>query len=73
MQLIMRQITSIQGDQVILIGHRRIRMTEVVSRCLLYVLLLLAAPYVSSCAPSVLPYFPSSLIVKTVDLTFWVH
>ncbi|KAJ8526478.1 hypothetical protein K7X08_028955 [Anisodus acutangulus] len=25
------QITSIQGDQVILIGHRRIRMTEVVS------------------------------------------
>lgn len=26
------QITSIQGDQVVLIGHRRIRISELVSR-----------------------------------------
>lgn len=25
------QITSIQGDQVVLIGHRRLRITEMVS------------------------------------------
>ncbi len=29
--ILMYQISSIQGDQVILIGHRRLRITEMVS------------------------------------------
>lgn len=31
--VLMNQISSIQGDQVILIGHRRLRITEMVSGC----------------------------------------
>jgi Lon-like ATP-dependent protease len=29
--IVMDQISSIQGDQVVLIGHRRLRITEIVS------------------------------------------